>query len=205
MGIDSFEPSKYKMEYVPQRLAALEVCVHACYTVLNRTDDNAAPSRIDLGVSTLLFSDTSVLTGIAIDAGLVANRSLLNFVGIKLHDGGLVSESYALTVEKFSLPLVPLSTAKNILLPDIPASEMNNIWIESLRTASKSAAHFTENGAMILVARLGFACYATSLLVRKHFYQALNESEPNSIITPEVRPSLDGCWDYVDPMHGVRC
>ncbi|WP_186159371.1 hypothetical protein [Burkholderia gladioli] len=201
MGLQAFDPSLYREEYVPQRLARLEVCVHACYGQLKLRADAATPSMLDLGAAKLEFADTEILTGIALEAGLMANRTLLNFVGIKLENNGIENKSYALTVAEFGLPFAPLAAASNILAPDVPANAMKGIWTESLATASRSSAHFTSTGATIRVARIGFACYATSLLVRKYFYDALGEIAPPSLITDQVRPTVlgDPCWHSVDP------
>ncbi|ASL43975.1 hypothetical protein bAD24_I10815 [Burkholderia sp. AD24] len=208
MGLRPFEPNIYKMEYVPQRLAALEVCVHACYAALKRRIDQPTPTCVDFGVVGLGFANPDILLGIALDAGLIANRTLLNFVGIKLDNHDLTNKEYALTISKFELPHVDVDLAIKILESDgIPAAEMRRIWIDSLRVASGSAAHFTANGAEIHVARIGFACYATSLLVREYFFRMLDEAIPESLITEQVRPTLRGdhSWHYVDPSHGLMC
>ncbi|MBR7989532.1 hypothetical protein KDX04_27250 [Burkholderia cenocepacia] len=205
MGLQSFDASLYKDEYVPQRLARLEVCVHACYAQLKLRADEPTSSALDLGAATLQFADTEILTGIALEAGLMANRTLLNFVGIKLENNGIENKPYALTVAEFGLPFAPLAAACNILTPEVPAEDMKDIWTESLATASRSSAHFTSVGATIRVARIGFACYATSLLVRQYFYNALGEAAPPSLITPQVRPTTRGdmCWHTVDPQDRV--
>ena len=85
----------------------------------------------------------------------------------------------------------------------IPAAEMLNIWVEALNTASKSAAHFTDAGATIRVARLGFACYATSKLVRRYFFDATRTPGPDSLVSLEVEPRFGGVWDSVDPTLNV--
>ena len=201
MGIQQFDPKNYRLDYVPQRLAALDVCVLACHSVLSsRVSD---PLELNFGSSKLSLPDSNLLIGIAIDAGLLANRTLLNFLGIKLSNGSLVNESYALTIEKFSLQLVPLADACKVLEPMIPAAEMLNIWVEALNTASKSAAHFTDAGATIRVARLGFACYATSKLVRRYFFDATRTPGPDSLVSLEVEPRFGGVWDSVDPTLNV--
>jgi hypothetical protein len=60
MGLQSFHPNLYLMEYVPQRLAAVEVCVHACYAALKRNSDEPTPASFDLNCSSLQFADQSV-------------------------------------------------------------------------------------------------------------------------------------------------
>ena len=201
MGIQSFDSANYRVEYVPQRLASLEACVIACYAVLSAEVQKKA--ELNLGSIKLSLPDSRLFVDIAIDSGLVANRTLLNFLGIKLDNGNLISQSYALTIEKFSLPLVSVADACAILEPDIPSVEMRRIWLEALSTASKSTAHFTEAGATIRVARLGFACYATSRLVRQKFFDATGTVEPNSIIHSDLIPKFGGVWDVVDPNLNV--
>ena len=70
-----------------------------------------------------------------------------------------------MTISSFGMTLLPVSTAQKVLLPEISESHMQDFWVKALTTASKSIAHFTEKGAVISAARLGFACYATSKLV----------------------------------------
>ena len=208
MGLRPFEPNIYKMEYVPQRMAALEVCVHACYAALKRHIDEPTPTSLDLGAVSLGFPESDTLLGIVLDAGLIANRTLLNFVGIKLDNHDLANKEYALTISKFELPPVKVDIAIEILkFQGIPPAEMRRIWIESLRVASSSAAHFTADVAEIHVARMGFAFDATSLLLRAYFFQVLDVPMPESLITEEVRPRLDGdpCWHSVDPSIGLMC
>jgi hypothetical protein len=203
MGNKQFDPTTYRLEYIPQRLMSLEACVIACHTVLSSQVDN--PLDLDLGSSKLSLPDLSILVGIAIDAGLVANRTLLNFVGIKLDNGTLVNETYGLTIEEFSLPLVPINDACRVLEPAVPSTQMLQIWVEALKTASKSVAHFTEAGATISVARLGFACMATAELIRRQFFTATSTPGPDSIITPEVKPSFGGVWNAADPLVNIQC
>jgi hypothetical protein len=204
MGIQEFDPSKYELDYVPQRLTSLEVCVMACHAMLS---DKVAstPLRIDLGASKLEYLDLSVFVNLAIDAGLVANRTLMNFVGLKLQEGGLVNDASGLNVTKFGLPLTSPAAAQTILMPSIPEAEMRRIWLEALSTASKSIAHFTEKGAIILAARLGYACFATAELVRRDFYAALGKPAPITLLRADVLPRHGTVWDSVDPRLNVRC
>jgi hypothetical protein len=148
MGIIEFEPSKYRLEYIPQRLISLEFCVMACHSLLTEKV-NATPLAINLASSEIKGENLMPFIDLTIDAGLVANSSLLNFLGIKLADGGLVNIEDGATVSNFGLPIVPVSTAQKILLPEIPEVHMQRIWVEALTTASKSIAHFTENGTTI--------------------------------------------------------
>jgi hypothetical protein len=203
MGIQQFDPANYRVEYVPQRLASLEACVIACYTVLSAEVQKQA--ELNMGSIKLSLPDSKLFVDIAIDAGLVANRTLLNFLGLKLDNGQLINQSYALTIEKFSLPLVSVADACTVLEPEITSVEMRRIWLEALNTASKSTAHFTEAGATIRVARLGFACYATSKLVRQKFFSATGIVEPDSIIHSDIKPKFGGVWDVVDPNINVLC
>ena len=202
MGITRFDPTRYTVDYIPQRLRALEVCVLACHAVLSDAV-GATALDLDLGSSRLQQPDLSLMVGIAIDAGMVANRTLLNFMGLKLDNGQVVSESYALTIEKFSLPLVQMHSACQILAPGVPPDEMKRIWAEALTAASKSIAHLTEAGGTIRVARLGYACYATAKLLRKEFFQATGAAEPESLIPFAVEPRFGGVWDAVDPRLNV--
>ena len=137
MGLREFDPSLYELDYVPQRLRSLDVCILACFAALNGSV-NSTPLSIDLGCAMLESSDLRVFIDIAIDAGLVANRTLLNFMGIKLDNGGLVNDRYGLTIEEYGLSLTPVSDAINTLSPEIPSTELGRIWTEALNTASKS-------------------------------------------------------------------
>lgn len=91
MGISPFDAtdtSNYEIEYIPQRLAALEICVHACYLALCGNLEEYG-EEVPVVQRTSPFGPKPVCSlrqfvSIAIDAGLVANRTLLNFVGIKL-------------------------------------------------------------------------------------------------------------------------
>lgn len=202
MGITRFDSSRYRIDYIPQRLRSLEACVLACHAVLSDAV-NTTPLDLDLGSSKLRQPDLNLIVGIAIDAGLVANRTLLNFMGLKLDNGQLVSASYALTIEKFSLPVVSVPSACRILEPDVPAAAMASIWVEALNAASKSIAHLTEAGGTIRVARLGYACFATAKLLRKEFFQATSSAEPATLIPSLVEPRFGGVWDSVDPCLNV--
>jgi hypothetical protein len=198
MGIVEFDPTNYRLDYIPQRLRSLEVCVMACHSLLNAMVD-VTPLAINLGSSELKEDNLRLFIDLAMDAGLVANRTLLNFLGIKLANGGLVNIEDGVTISSFGLSLVPVSTAQKILLPEIPEFHMQRFWVEALTTASKSIAHFTEKGAVISVARLGFASHATAKLVRAHFYDALGIPAPKTILPPDVEPKFGTCWDWVDP------
>jgi hypothetical protein len=90
MGIQAFDPSKYELDYIPQRLISLEACVLACHSVLS---DKVAttPLLLDLGSSKLQQPDLGLFINLAFDAGLVANRTLMNFLGLKLENGTLLS------------------------------------------------------------------------------------------------------------------
>ncbi|MGP1716569.1 MAG: hypothetical protein ACTS9Y_05260 [Methylophilus sp.] len=197
MGIKSFQSSHYRLEYIPQKIASLEACIIACHTILSSSVNQ--PLDLNFGTTRLSLPDSTLLIEMAIDAGLIANRTLLNFMGLKLANGGLVNESYGLTIEKFSLPLIPVVDACQILEPAIPMAEMHLIWTETLKVASKSTAHFTETGATIQIARLGFACFATVSLIRKNFFNATGTPAPLSIIPVDLEPKIGGVWDSVDP------
>jgi hypothetical protein len=201
MGIKTFDATSYRIDYIPQRLVSLEAWIIACHAVLS--NKMQTPLTLNLGSSTLRQPDLSLFVGLAIDAGLVANRTLLNFLGIKLANGALTNESYALTIEKFSLALVSIADACRVLEPDVTPLHMHQIWVEALNTASKSVAHLTEAGSTIRVARLGFACFATSRLLRDRFFSATSTLEPPTILPADVVPRLGGVWDAVDPALNV--
>jgi hypothetical protein len=212
MGLSPFDPTdttNYEIDYIPQRLGTLEVCVHACYLVISgrvTADGNAEQIlQITSPFQPVPLCSPKQFVGIAIDAGLVANRTLLNFLGIKLDNGTLTEKSSALTVEKFGLALTPLSDATSILLPDTSADSLKNIWIEALTTASKSSAHFTAIGGKISVRRLGYACYATSLLVRQYFYKTQNKSEPPSYLPKYAVPQEMSIWNNITDGSDVMC
>jgi hypothetical protein len=200
MGIVEFNPSRYRLDYVPQRLRALEVCVLACHSLLSGKAD-VTPLVIDLGSSQINQDTLKLFIDLSIDAGLVANRTLLNFMGIKLENGGLSNVEDDVTISHFGLAPVSVSIAEQILLPTVPESYMRGLWVRALTTASKSVAHFTERGAVISAAGLGYACYATSKLVRKYFYDALVTEAPIELLNPDVQPKHGTCWDAVEPQY----
>ena len=204
MGLLPFSRSKYEIEYVPQRLRSLDVCVVACHAVLSGTVEDT-PSILDFGAGRIELPNLKLMVDLAIDAGLMANRTLLNFVGIKLDNGGLVTKSYALTIKKYGLSLTSVADAAQVLEPKVPAAMMTSIWVEALSTASNSIAHFTDDGATIRVAQLGYASYATSLLVRSKFYDALGLEAPASLIPIGKEPSSGGIWDGFDPRLNHVC
>lgn len=191
MGHTAFNKNKFALEYIPHRLAALELCVLACDAVLMK-GPRSEPFVIEIGSVTAEGQKSDPVLGALLDSGLMATRSILNFLGIKLNNGTIVNESYALTIEKYDLPLVPLEAALEVLLPNIEASTLKEIWTEALTTASKSTAHFTESGGTILVNRLSYAAYAASLALRRYFFQATNTPEPECLISiiniPEYSP-----------------
>ena len=199
MGLRAFNDLDYQEKYVPQKLASLEICVAACHSVLSNQVAKGAVT-LDFGSSTMHLANYDILIGIALDAGSVANRTLLNFLGLKLDNGIVEERAYGLTIENFSQPLLNLAVATKVLLPEIPEIEMKRLWADSLKVGSKSSAHFTADGAEIAVAHLAFACYATSKLVRTHFFQALNLSEPATLLNPKNTPTVMGKeWGSIDP------
>lgn len=203
MGNNVFDAATYEMEYIPQRLAALEVCVLGCHSILsNRVDSTEL--NINFGSSVLIKSDLSILVNLALDSGLIANRTLLNFMGIKLSNRNLINAENGLTVSEFHIPLITVEDATTILLPEIRQEALKAMWIEALTTASKSVAHFTEQGALIRVARLGYACYGTSKLVRERFYSTRQNVEPETLLTNDVIPVFSSVWDSVDPQLNVK-
>ncbi|WP_415896600.1 hypothetical protein [Neptuniibacter sp. QD57_21] len=206
MGINQFDPSLYTLEYIPQKLRALDACIIACYSVLTRSvEDNEL--KFNLKETTFHQNDINLFVELAIDAGLIANRTLLNFMGIKLADGGLVNADYALNITEFELSHIEVSEATEILSGQLSACNLEDVWVEALSAASKSIAHFTKQGSQIRVARLGYACYATSMLVRKHFLEISDEvgEIPTSILPNEVIPKVGSVWDNVDPSINLYC
>ncbi|UTV80952.1 hypothetical protein MQE22_13225 [Acidithiobacillus sp. YTS05] len=181
MGHNSFTKNQFALEYIPHRLAALELCVLACDSVLMKGPRPESFS-INIGILEIQGQKSDPVLGALIDSGIMAIRSVLNFLGIKLNNGTLVNASYALTIESFDLPLVPLNKAISILSPKLEPDTLKNIWIEALITASKSTAHFTEGGGTIIVNRLAYAAYAASLLLRKHFFEATGTPKPDCLI-----------------------
>lgn len=213
MGISPFDPtdtSIYEIDYIPQRLAALEICVHVCYLVISgRLTSSEFDDRMVQVTSPKLSSipicSPRQFIDLAIDSGLVANRTLLNFVGIKLDNGTLVEKSYALTVEKFGGGLVSLDDATNILVSVISADDLKDMWVEALTTASKSSAHFTELGAKVSIKRLGYACFATSLLIRKVFYKNQNRELPKTYLPEYAVPKKIGVWSNISDGSDIMC
>lgn len=205
MGISGFISDKYKMEYVPQKLMSLEVCTLACHSIMSGKD-KSTPLKLDLGSLKIEQPDLGIFIDMALDAGLVANRLLLNFMGIKLKNNDIVNKEYALNITKFSQPLVPVEDACRILKENhFSEYEIKDMWVDSLTVASKSIAHFTEIGATIHVSKLGIACYATSKLVRKYFFDATSTKQPTSIITPEIEPKGDNLWGKVFEHYDMMC
>ncbi|MCS0016273.1 hypothetical protein [Vibrio parahaemolyticus] len=206
MGIVEFDSSQYTLEYLPQKLRALDACVISCYSVLTRS---VQKNELNIDLDTVQFHQDNIdlFVELAIDAGLIANRVLLNFMGIKLDNSGLTNEKIALNIEAFDLQPIPVSDAVKILEGKFPASELEKLWVESLSTASRSIAHFTERGSQISVARLGYACYATSLLVRKYFLELKLDADklPPTIVPSEVIPILGSVWNSVDPSATRMC
>jgi len=197
MGLEVFDKNKYKKEYLPQRLQSLEACVLACYSILDRQVLNNK-LNINLGSHVLNQPDISLFVNVAIDSGLLANRALLNFMGIKLENHTIINADFALNIKSFDLLHVDLSSATKVLEPDISHQQLKLFWVESLQTASKSIAHFTHGGATVNVARLGYACFATSMLVRKYFYDTLSLNQPESIIPEKLTPKNGIIWDAIN-------
>lgn len=200
MGIQPLSISRtiYEIDYIPQKLGALESCVLACFSILNSKysgiDELAVGSQILKGDALRLFQE------LAIDAGLISNRLLLNFAEIKLDNGTLVSHKNGVTLSDFGLGSVPIADATSMLRGiGIPAVELHKIWVRVLTTASKALAHFTEQGATVQVEHLGFGSYATSLLIRKYFYDALRKPQPPQLLGTEVVPRLEGVWLGIEP------
>lgn len=208
MGISAFDPvdtSNYDFQYVPHRLAALELCVVSCYRILSGAlllEEQYKP-KVDLatpfGHKPLCSIEQFV--GISIDAGLVALRTLLNFLGIKLDNNTLNEKKYAHTVDEHGLSLISVATACAVLEPIVTSTDLKAMLIEGLQTASKSSAHFTADGATISVERLGYACYATSLLIRQHYFDAKGLPQPAKCIPMEAKPDYwSGLKDPDDRM-----
>ena len=198
MGVQPLSISRtfYEIDYVPQKLRSLESCVLACYSMLNSKYSGVA--ELTIGSQILKDDALRLFQDLAIDAGLISNRLLLNFAEIKLDNGTLVNLKNGVTLSDFGLGPVPVSDATAIL-PGIPKTELHKIWGLVLTTASKALAHFTDQGATVQVEHLGFGSYATSLLIRKHFYDALGKPQPPQLLRPEVVPCLAGVWLGIEP------
>ncbi len=196
MGLPLFEKDKYLNEYIPQKLKTLEVCVLACHTLL-KGSETPTQLYINLGDCELKDDSLDLFLDIAIDAGLLANRCLLNFMGIKKDNGTIENKDYGENIKAFSLEHVAIETAIKILEEDISSSELKFYWIKSLDTASKGIAHFTTEGSLINVAQLGYACFATVSLVRKYLYEALGVEQAESLIPLTLQPKKGTIWDAI--------
>lgn len=213
MGISAFDSTNtdnYDLQYVPQRLTALELCVLSCFyvqtgelvergnrpkTAVKRDDHVFTPRRI---------CDIDQFIGISIDAGLVALRTLLNFLGIKLDNHALTAQKYAHTVEEHGLPLITVAQATSVLEPTMLASKLEPMMLESLQTASKSSAHFTDTGALVAVDRLGWACYAVSVLIRRHYFDAKGLAQPETLL-PDNADANPKNWHRLDGPEYMMC
>jgi hypothetical protein len=213
MGISAFDSSNtdnYDLQYVPHRLTALELCVLSCYyvqagelvdigdrpkTMVTREDHCFTPIRI---------CDIDHFIGISIDAGLVALRTLLNFLGIKLDNQTLTEQAYAHTVQQHGLPLITVAQATSILGTAQPATQLGPMMLEALQTASKASAHFTDAGSTVAVERLGWACYAVSLLIRRHYFDAKELAQPKTLI-PDDADSNPKNWHRMEGPGSMIC
>ncbi len=201
MGIRQFAISQteYELDYIPQKLRTLELCVLACSSILN---EKYAPGTEDLTIGGQIVKGDALrlLRDLAIDAGLISNRLLLNFVEIKLDSGGLINQKTGVSLSDFGLGPVPVAVATQALRSlGVPADALRKIWVHVLTTASKALAHFTDQGASVRVEHLGFGSYATSLIVRSHFFDALGKAQPPSLLGPDATPRLDGHWLGIEP------
>jgi len=213
MGISAFDSSNtdnYDLQYVPQRLTALELCVLSCYyvqtgelvvgadrpkTTVTRDDHCFTPKRI---------CDIDHFIGISIDAGLVALRTLLNFLGIKLDNHALTEQATAHTVQQHGLPLITVAQATSILGATLSAAQLGPMMLAALQTASKSSAHFTDAGATVAVERLGWACYAVSLLIRRHYFDAKGLAQPETLI-PDDADANPKNWHRMEGPEAMMC
>jgi len=213
MGILAFDPSdttNYDFRYVPHRLAALELCVLSCYYVqagelLKASDEPISTVELKNVFGSRPLCSIEQFVGISIDAGLVALRTLLNFLGIKLDNHALTAQTIAHTVEKHGLPLISVSTATSVLEPTKPAADLEAMLLEALQTASKSSAHFTDDGATISVERLGWACYAVSLLIRRHYFDAKGLAQPATCIPDDAEANPKKWHDSLHGPHTMMC
>lgn len=96
----------------------------------------------------------------------------------------------------FGYPLVGVSDAINVLEPELNVLELRDVWRRALSAASKSAAHFTEDGATIHPAELGWARYATSRLVRSESYEVNGRKAPSTTLDERLIPTkADPVWN----------
>lgn len=201
MGIQQLAISRtqYELDYIPQKLRALELCILACSSILKEkyapgTEELTIGGQVLKGDALRLFRD------LAVDAGLISNRLLLNFAEIKLDNGGIINQKSGVSLSDFGLAPVPVAVATQVLKGVlVPAAELGKIWVHVLTTASKASAHFTDKGATVQVEYLGFSSYATSLIVRTHFYDALGKTQPPSLLDPDATPRLEGYWLGIEP------
>lgn len=96
MGSRAADEVDYRVEYVPQRLRALDACMIACHTILSRVADDQ-PLKVYLGQVVLTNDVARMFVEVALDAGMIANRDLLNCMGIKLDNGNIIDDENALT------------------------------------------------------------------------------------------------------------
>ena len=213
MGISAFDPTdtrNYDFEYVPRRLSALEMCVLSCYYVqsgeliVDEGRPKTAVMRNNHVFTPRRICDIDHFIGISIDAGLVALRTLLNFLGIKLDNHALTEQATAHTVQQHGLPLITVAQATSVLEPTMPASKLAQMMLESLQTASKSSAHFTDAGALVAVDHLGWACYAVSILIRHHYFDAKGLAQPETLL-PDDADANPKNWHRMDGPESMMC
>lgn len=213
MGILAFDPNNtqtYDFEYVPHRLAALELCVLSAFYVQAEypaiDGDMPIPSvELKTILRTRPICSLDQFVGISIDAGLVALRTLLNFLGIKLDNHALTEKKYAHTIQDHGLSLISVANATSILEPTLAAVELEAMMLEALQTASKSLAHFTDEGATISIDRLGWACYAVSLLIRRHYFDAKGLPQPVTLIPNDMAANPENWSKALNGLHIQIC
>lgn len=161
-------PNDYIARHIPYRITSLELCVAGCHALISGSADST-PLEIDLGSFILKDATLRPFVDTVIDNGLHYNRVLLAFMGIGVQNRSLMAKRDGVTVADFGGTLVPPEDAVRIH-PVFGGDTIKGIWERTIHASSKTIAHLTEQGAKIHTEEIAIACYATSLLVRKHFF-----------------------------------
>jgi len=189
------------VKHIPYRVTSLELCVASCHSLLSGAADKS-PLEIDLGSLVLKDATLRAFIDTVIDNGLLYNRVLLAFMGIGIQNRALIAkrERDGVTVADFGGTLLTPDQAVKIH-PKFDENTVRKSWAYAINASSKTIAHLTQQGATIQPEVIAIACHATSLLVRKHFFQALSFPEPSKILPEDITPKPDEFWSVMRPEY----
>lgn len=187
--MDLAEKEKIEKGEIPSLLRRLDFALYACWVVIE--DKHTDSVKLRMGSKEISFPSSQFFVDSMLDAGCLASRKLLHFLGIGVSQGSLAAHSGRTGDIKITeWPGGQLSSpldATKVLLPDFSEEEITACFLKALRMADKAIAHLTSHTVAESkpnIIQLGVCFWAVRRLIEQLFYGNLLRRDPPTAWLP---------------------